>query len=70
MEEDFPREKNCTTVPSFVDTNVLVYAEETLLRRPERRPALWLARRREPFQAPVIAVERPLRDLSPKAEIH
>ena len=28
MEEDFPREKNCTTVPSFVDTNVLVYAED------------------------------------------
>ena len=28
VEEDFPREKNCTTVPSFVDTNVLVYAED------------------------------------------
>jgi predicted nucleic acid-binding protein len=26
--ENFPREKNCTTVPSFVDTNVLVYAED------------------------------------------
>jgi predicted nucleic acid-binding protein len=23
-----PREKSCTTVPSFVDTNVLVYAED------------------------------------------
>ena len=28
VEEDFPREKNYTTVPSFVDTNVLVYAED------------------------------------------
>jgi len=26
--EDCPREKSCTTVPSFVDTNVLVYAED------------------------------------------
>ena len=28
MEENSRREKNCTTVPSFVDTNVLVYAED------------------------------------------
>lgn len=28
MVEDSPREKNCTTVPSFVDTNILVYADD------------------------------------------
>ncbi len=28
MGENFPREKNRTIVPSFVDTNILVYAED------------------------------------------
>jgi hypothetical protein len=28
VEENSRREKSCTTVPSFVDTNVLVYAED------------------------------------------
>jgi predicted nucleic acid-binding protein len=28
VEDSFRHEKTCTTVPSFVDTNVLVYAED------------------------------------------